>query len=472
MSGTEKDELRPTPPRAADTRHAALTMLADNYERMGNIPAYRRALHELTELEPANHATWFRLGNVLAGLGQHEQAVAAYARVLALRSAPEPHFNSANSLAALGRLADAVKAFEAALLMRPGWGECLTNMANAQLELGQHQAARDSLEKALGIQGDSAQIRRNLANLSLFEGLSERALTLYESRLDVEPFTNMPTYGLVPLGRQSPDGKRILVQWEQAFGDVIQMLRFVPRLEARASGCVWQLLKPLHELARRAFPGITLVEPGQLPDMAFDARLPYTSLPLALGQFEDAMVPSAPYLRPDPAKVKVWKDRTAGATPLIGLAWRGRENPRFRSVPLPQLVPLLRTGAAFLALQKDITQEERRFLSLFPNVIDASEGLFDFDDTAAAIASTMLVISIDTAVAHLAGALGRPCWVMVKKASDWRWKASGPKCVWYPSLHLFRQQRFLDWSDVIEKLRLALLSQPGSSRQSPAGQNP
>lgn len=247
--------------------------------------------------------------------------------------------------------------------------------------------------------------------------------------------------------------------WEQAFGDVIQMLRFVPRLEARAETCVWQLLKPLHELARRAFPDITLVEPGQRPDTAFDARLPYTSLPLALGQFDDAMVPAAPYLRPDPAKVKAWTDRTAGATPLIGLAWRGREKPRFRSVPLPQLVPLLRTGAPFLALQKDITQEERRFLSLFPNVIDASEGLFDFDDTAAAIASTMLVISIDTAVAHLAGALGRPCWVMVKKASDWRWKASGPKCVWYPSLHLFRQQRFLDWSDVIEKLRLALSSQ-------------
>jgi tetratricopeptide (TPR) repeat protein len=449
-------------------------MLADNYERMGNVPAYRRALHELTELEPSNHTTWFRLGNVLAGLGQHEQAAAAYAHVLALWSAPEPHFNSANSLAVLGRIADAVRAFQAALEMRPDWVECLTNMANAQLELGQHQAARDNLEKALAIQGDNAQIRRNLANLSLFEGLSERALVLYESRLGVEPFTKMPTYGLAPLGRQNPDGKRILVQWEQAFGDVIQMLRFVPRLEERAEGCVWQLLKPLHDLARRAFPGITLVEPGQLPDIAFDARVPYTSLPLALGQFDDTMVPSAPYLRADPAKVKAWRDRTAGAAPVIGLAWRGRENPRFRSVPVAQLVPLLRTGATFVALQKDITQEERRFLSLFPNVIDGSESLFDFDDTAAAIASTMLVISIDTAVAHLAGALGRPCWVMIKKASDWRWKASGPKCAWYPSLHLFRQQRFLDWSDVIEKLRLALLSQWRQERalSSPMGQKP
>lgn len=458
MSGSGNDESPPLP-RVADARHATLTMLADNYERMGNIPAYRRALHELTELEPSNHTTWFRLGNVLAGLGLHEQAVGAYGRVLALWSAAEPHFNSANSLMALGRLADAVKAFDTALQMRPGWSECLTNMSNAQLELGQHQAARNSLEKALGIQDDNAQIRRNLANLLLFDGLSERALALYESRLDVEPFTNMPTYGLPPLGRQSPDGKRILVQWEQAFGDVIQMLRFVPRLEARAGACVWQLLKPLHELALRAFPGITLVEPGQRPDMAFDARLPYTSLPLALGQFDDAMVPSAPYLRPDPAMVKVWKDWTQGRTPLIGLAWRGRENPRFRSVPVAQLVPLLRTGLSFLALQKDITQEERRFLSLFPNVIDASDRLTDFDDTAAAIASTAVVISIDTAVAHLAGALGRPCWVMLKKASDWRWKASGPKTVWYPSLHLFRQQRFRDWSDVIEKLRLALLSQ-------------
>ena len=413
----------------------------------------------LTENEPSNHEAWFRLGNVSASLGLHEQAVAAYARVLALWSAPDAHFNIANSLVALGRIAEAVTAFQAALRLRPGWSECLTNMANAQLELGQHDTARDSLEKALHIQGDSAQIRRNLANHLLYIGLSERALTLYESRLAVEPYVNLPTYGLAPLARQSPDGKHILVQWEQAFGDVIQMLRFVPRLEARAGTCTWQLLKPLHELAARAFPGIRLVEVGPLPNNDFDTRLPYTSLPLALGLFDDAMVPSAPYLRADPAKVKVWRDRSAGNMPRVGLAWRGRDNPRFRSVNLAQLVPLLRTGMPFLALQKDITEEEKRFLSVFPNVIDGSEHLADFDDTAAAIASTALVISIDTAVAHLAGALGQPCWVMLKKASDWRWKASGPKCVWYPSLHLFRQQRFLDWSDVIEKLRLALLTQ-------------
>ncbi|MFZ5677478.1 MAG: tetratricopeptide repeat protein [Pseudomonadota bacterium] len=455
MPASGSNELR-AQQRDAESRRAVLKALADNYERMGKLPACREALQELADLEPSNHMTWFRLGNILAGLGRHEEAVAAFARVLGLWSAPEAHFNSANSLMALGRTADALSAFQAALKMRPGWGECWTNMANAQLELGQHQAARASLERAFGIQGDSAQIRRNLANLLLFEGLSERALALYESRLEVEPYSKMPTYGLAPLGRQSPDGKRILVQWEQAFGDVIQMLRFVPRLEARAEHCVWQLLKPLHELVARAYPGIALVEPGPLPGKVFDARLPYTSLPLALGQFDDAMVPTAPYLRPDPAKVKAWKDRAAGRPPLIGLAWRGREHPRFRSVPLAELVPLFGTGASFLALQKDITEEERRFLSQFANVIDGSEHIADFDDTAAAIAGTTVVISIDTAVAHLAGALGQPCWVIVKKASDWRWKASGPKPVWYPSLHLFRQQRFLDWSDVIEKLRLAL----------------
>jgi len=453
LSGSN-DELR-----VAESRPATLKTLAGDYEKVGNLAACREVLQELTELEPSNYDAWFRLGNVLASLGLHEEAVAAYARVRAVWSAPEPHFNTANSLMALGRIGDALKAFQAALRVRPRWAECLSNMANALLEVGEHEAARDALENAIGIQGDSAQIRRNLANHLLFQGLSERALTLYESRLDVEPFDKMPTYGRAPLGRQSPDGKRILVQWEQAYGDVIQMLRFVPQLEARAQTCTWQLLKPLHELAARAFPGITLVEPGPLPNTTFDARLPYTSLPLALGRFDDAMVPSQPYLRPDPAKVKAWKDRTAGQTPLIGLAWRGRESPRFRSVPLAQLVPLLRTGASFLALQKDIKEEERRFLSLFPNVVDGSERIADFDDTAAAIASTELVISIDTAVAHLAGALGQPCWVMLKKASDWRWKASGPKTVWYPSLHLFRQQRFLDWSDVIEKLRLALLTQ-------------
>lgn len=441
----------------ADTRPAELKALAENHQKAGNLEACREALQELTQLEPSNNEAWFRLANVLAGLGRHEEAVAAYSRVMEVWSFPELFFNAANSLAALGRLSNAVEAFQAALKIRPRWAECLTNMANALLELGAHDAAREAVENALAIQSDSAQIRRNLASHLLFQGLSERALSLYESRLDVEPFDHLPTYGLAPLGRQSPDGKRILVQWEQAYGDVIQMLRFIPRLEARAGKCVWQLLKPLHELVVRAFPNITLIEPGPLPSHNFDARLPYTSLPLALGQFDDAMVPSQSYLRPDPAKVKVWKDRAAGRTPLIGLAWRGRESPRFRSVPVAQLVPLFRTGVSFLALQKDITEEERRFISLFPNVIDGSERIGDFDDTAAAIASTMFVISIDTAVAHLAGAIGHPCWVILKKASDWRWKASGPKSIWYPSVHLFRQQRFLDWSDVIEKLRLALL---------------
>jgi hypothetical protein len=208
-----------------------------------------------------------------------------------------------------------------------------------------------------------------------------------------------------------------------------------------------------------------------VPGHAAHCRL--SSLPYLFHTRLDSIQAQSPYLRADPERIAYWRERLDASLPVgmvrIGLAWAGRPthpNDRRRSLPLAALVPLADAGpAAFVSLQKPLPTQDRESLARFPAMTDLADELTDFGETAALVEALDLVITVDTSIGHLAGALGKPAWIMIPKAADWRWLLQREDSPWYPSLRLFRQDKPGAWDDVIARVRSALgslLAAPGA----------
>jgi tetratricopeptide (TPR) repeat protein len=399
----------------------------------------------------------------LHALNRQAEALADYDRALALSPAfAEAWCNRGVTLQALNRHDDALRDFARAIGIRPDYAEAHCNRAYTLKALARPAEAIEDCDRALAIRPDYSEAKYLKAHCMLTFGLSEPALKLYEHRLRSKVYKGFPDLGLPLLGERDPRGCRLLVQWEQRFGDVIQMLRYVPELERLVHGageCWWQVSAPLRALVSRSFPGVRVIDAEERPQGA-ELRVPFTSLPLALRTFSDAAIPTrVPYLIADAVKSARLREewQSASALPLVAIAWRGNPDPPNRSVRIEQLEPLFELeGIRFVALQKDITDAESAWLSQRPRAQSAGAGLHSFDDTAAALAAVDLVITIDCAVAHLAGALGRPTWVVLKHGADSRWMLERDDSPWYPTARLFRQARLTEWGDVVARLRDAL----------------
>ncbi len=401
-------------------------------------------------------------GLALHRLNRHVEAIADYGRALSLRPAfAEALSNRGVALQALNRHEEGLRDFARALEVRPQYAEAFCNRAYTLQAMGRPAEAIEDCDRAVAIRPDYAEARYVKAHCMLAYGLSEQALKLYELRFGSKVYKGFPDLGLPLLGECDPRGRRLLVQWEQRFGDVIQMLRYVPALErllAGAGECRWQVSAPLHGLVSRSFPEARLVDAAERPENV-DYCIPFTSLPLAVRNFDDATIPSrVPYLMADAEKSAQWRrEWRAGVAPLIGIAWRGNPDPPNRSIDIERLAPLFELeGLRFVAVQKDITDAESAWLSRQPRALSAHAGLHDFDDTATALAAVDLVITIDCAVAHLAGALGRPTWLLLKHGADSRWMLERDDSPWYPTARLFRQARLAEWDDVVARVRRAL----------------
>jgi hypothetical protein len=263
------------------------------------------------------------------------------------------------------------------------------------------------------------------------------------------------------LGETDIRGKNLLVQSEQGFGDVIQMLRYIP-LIARMGAKTWfQAPKPLEALVRRSLSDAHVIPLRSCPD-GIDLRIPIMSLPLAAKSLSEAEIPrDCPYLVPDRAKVELWRSRLASAHGRrVGLVWRGNpkhKNDHHRSAKLDVLLPLLENrDIRYVTLQKGLSEAEVSILARHPNVVALDKELTTFDDTAAVIAALDLVISVDTAPAHLSGALGKPIWVLLPFNPEWRWMLDRADSPWYPTARIFRQSEVGNWDGVIASLQAAL----------------
>src|SRR6202051_925236 len=400
-----------------------------------------------------------RLGSGIAhaALGALDEAVADFDRALTLAPGhPAAHFNRGIALYDLGRYAEAVAAQESALAAAPDHAGALLNRGRALAALNRFDDAIASYGKAQALRKDDADVHfmESLALLTL--GDYRRGFEKYEWRwrrsgMPEQKSRGRPLWrGDYPLAR-----KTVLLHAEQGFGDTIQFARYVPLLAANGAKVVLEVQPELTALMARLEGAAAVIARGTAAP-PFDVHCPLGSLPLAF-KTESATVPAnIPYLSADNARLAKWSARIGALErPRIALAWAGNPshlNDRNRSVPFAKLAPLLSIPARFVSIQRDVRGEDAIALAGDSRVTNLGAELDSFADTAALIAQCDLVIAVDTAVAHLARAMGRPLWMLLPFAPDWRWTLDGETSPWYPTARLFRQTSLGDWDGVIDRL--------------------
>jgi tetratricopeptide (TPR) repeat protein len=409
-------------------------------------------------------------GNTLKELKRYAEALASCDRALELQPQfAAAHFNRGNALHALKRFEEALASYDCAVALRPDYVEALTNRAVAQQELQRIGEALASYGRALAVRPDFAEAHYREAMCRMLAGDFHRGWEKHEWRWETEHFRSGKRNFSQPLWLGSNDiaGRTILLHAEQGFGDTIQFARYASRVAERAGSVVLEVQKPLRVLVS-SLPGLAriVVKGEPLPD--FDLHCPLLSLPLAFGTDLDTIPSSTPYLSAPESKVCAWRDRLGKhQIPRIGLVWAGDPGKalpnanwidRQRSIEFEMLTPVLQvTGCEFYSLQKGHRAvAQLRNSPLCHRVIDWTEDFQDFSDTAALIENLDLVITVDTAVAHLTGALGKPFWLINRYNTCWRWLLDREDSPWYPTARLFRQDDTRAWDNVIEQVRAAL----------------
>jgi len=265
------------------------------------------------------------------------------------------------------------------------------------------------------------------------------------------------------LGEPGIEGQTILLHAEQGLGDTVQFIRYAPLVKARGARVMALVQAPLAPLLR-GMDGIDQVI-GYGEDLpGFDTHCALMSLPRAFRTEPDTIPAQVPYVRPPADRLRAWGERLGpkAGRRRVGLAWSGSTSVWNRAVPLAMLAPLLdRDDIEWHAAQTEIYDTDRPDLARFPGLVDHGPALADFADTAALLAHMDLVISVDTALAHLAGAMGLPVWTLLPLGADYRWRTSGDTCPWYPTMRLFRQTALRDWAPVVAAVNQAL-DEPGS----------
>ena len=413
-------------------------------------------------LTPAFGAAYLNLADTLRRLGLLDQARwAAETGLRLLPDLPEAAGCVANVLHDLGLYEPAEALYQRALSAvpdHPGW---LSNLGNTLRALGRPAEALDAHERAITVAPEDAELRFNRALALLAAGDFARGWREYEWRwLRATPRKRGPWWK-----GDAPGDRTILLHAEQGLGDTLQFLRYAP-LVAAAGGCIMLEVQP--ELTRlcRGLLGIAQTVPaGETnAELAFDVQCPLMSLPLLFGTTLETIPTPTPYLHPDPALVAAWGERLPHNGDLrVGLCWAGGRHAadtgarlidQRRSLRLPQLAPLAGiAGLQFVSLQKEQPAQDFQQPSPVLDVLDPMPAVTDFADTAAIIANLDLVISVDTAVGHLAGAMGRPVWLLSRFDGCWRWLHGRDDSPWYPTMRLYRQERPLDWTGVLARLR-------------------
>ena len=404
-------------------------------------------------------------GLAQAALGLDEPALADFDSALALSpNHPFAHFNRGVALLRLGRYADAVAANDRALAAAPRHIGAWVNRGRALSQLGRFDEAITSYGETLARHKHHADARFNQALALLAIGQYRPGFEAYESRWRRTGMPPQQSRGRpLWLGEYPLHGKTVLLHAEQGLGDTIQFARYVPLLAAGGATVVLEVQPELTSLMSGLDGAARILARGEAPP-AFDVHCPLGSLPLAMKTEIETVPAPIPYLAADPARLARWSARIGTLPrPRIAIAWSGNpahDNDRNRSIPFERLAPLFSTPASFVSIQRDVRGAEAMQLAGEERLEHVGGALEDFSDTAAVLALCDLAIAVDTAPAHLAGALGRPLWVLVPFAPDWRWTLDGEITPWYPTARLFRQASLGDWDAVIARVADALRSRP------------
>ena len=415
------------------------------------VACYRRAL-DLEVRYPDAHNN---LGAALAKQGRLDDAVACYRRAIELApDYPDAHNNLGAALVKQGRLDDAVACHRRAIELKPDYPDAYSNLGGALATQGRLDDAVACYRRALELGPQIPGPHLNLALILLARGEFAAGWAEYEWRWKTLDLTNGPRPFAQPQWHGEPAaGRTLLIHAEQGFGDTIQFCRYAPLAAERGLRVVVEVQKPLVRLLG-CLPGVDRVF-GHGEDLPpFDLHCPMLSLPLAMGTTLATIPAAACYLQADPLQVAVWRTRLAAISDQgsrIGLVWAGSSAMGAdwqRSLPPDRLAPLFDVpGVHFFSLQKDGPAAPTHLpLSEFMAEMD------DFADTAALIANLDLVIAVDTSVAHLAAALGKPVWLLDRFAPCWRWLLGRRDSPWYPTLRLYRQPEPGDWDSVVAEI--------------------
>lgn len=484
--------------------------LGDSYKRQGDLKAAASAYTQGAAAQPSSADAQFKLGNIRQLEQDWPQAIACYRRAIELNADyAEAWCNLGNALRESGNLSEAISSLERAIELQPELAAAFSNLGVALQDSARFTEAEQYFQRAIEIDPQRAEFHFNLGTVLKDQGRVREALGHYERALqeqlgyaqavcsrgmallslgdfsqgwaDYERRVECPQFDTLsfpqPRWRGEPlAGRTLLVHCEQGLGDTLQFIRYLHPARQRAGEgkvivAAQQILLPL--LQQSGFANLVAKE-NPLPP--FDVHIPLMSLPAVLGTTVDTVPRDVPYLHADAERVVAWRDRLqndSGAAPdskalRVGIAWQGRTNyrgDRLRSIPLAKFVTLAAvSGVRLFSLQKGPGSEQlaaqagRLPITDLSSTLDLSTGAFL--DTAAVMQNLDLVVTSDTAIAHLAGALGVRVWVPLTFAPDWRWLVDRDDSPWYPSMRLFRQRQLGDWDEVFARMAAELNTLP------------
>lgn len=452
-SGSIKTNLPPVP------NSALLLQQAMTHHQSGRLDVAREHYERVLLLEPDNAVATQYLGVLTMQAGDPVQGEVLIRKALVIRSdIPDFHNNLGLCLRLQGRLEEAIASYRQALAINPGYAEAYNNLGLDLQANGALASAIEAFEHALRLQPDFADAHWNFGLALLLRGDFQRGWPEYEWRLRCRAFSadGLLLHGVPSWRGEALAGKTILLHREQGAGDTLQFLRFVPLLHELGARVLLDVPPELSELAATLSPAVEMLDRSRpFPPPDFTCTL--MSLPYRLRVPPEAFSKMLPYLRADAQKVAAWRDRLANSAGVrVGLVWAGNpqhSNDRNRSCPLHFLHPLLTMpGVSWFSLQKGAASADAAAAPL----TDVAADLHSYADSAALLQALDLLVCVDTSVGHLAGALGRPVWMLLPFAPDWRWQEAREDSPWYPSLRLFRQSAAGDWKGVVTRLGVAL----------------
>lgn len=455
-------------PADADAAYKAGVLLKEQ----GRLDEALVYLDRGAQAQPDHAPIFATRGFVRAGLKRYEQAIGDYEQAIRLDPAhAQACSNLGNALRALGRPEEALSWYDRSLALKPDIGGA-TNRALVLMELGRFREADEAYRFAMGIDPRNPSLLWNLALFQLLLGDFEAGWRGREARWEIPVFADAYPSIATPMwsGQEPVAGKTIAVFQTEGVGDVLHLVRYVPMLAAQGARIILVVDQELCPLLSR-LSGVSHCLPRTKATTVppFDLHIALDSLPFAFGTRPDSIPPGKNYLPPlDAQLVQAWENRLGRREKLrVGLVWSGNPihgNDRNRSMPLRLLSALLDVDALFVSLQKNPRPEDAATLRERGEIIDHTSLLTNFADTAALVSCLDLVITVDTSVAHLAGALGRPTWILLPYVPDWRWLLRREDSPWYPTVRLFRQTEPREYASVVERARADLTTMAAAWR--------
>jgi tetratricopeptide (TPR) repeat protein len=453
-------------PENADALHllaGALGVRGYAHQERGELDAAVDCYLESLALVPAQAQIQNNLGNAYRNLGRQEEAIAAFRDAIAADAGlAEGHLNLGTALHLAGDRKQAALHYRAALQCRPDLVQAALNLGHLLEGEGDMQGAGECYRRAIAARPDFAQAHFNYALQLLLAGEYARGWEEYEWRLRLPelqphwPYAGRPRWDGADL-----HGKAILLYAEQGFGDALQFARYVPMVAERGGRVILGCRSQLKALFEQANWDCSVVDASE-PPPEFDLCCSLLSLPRIFGTTQATIPAQVPYLNAEAGKAARWEARLAadGDAMKVGLVWATEARTAIalaKSLSLDLLGPLAAVPRViFYSLQKGPAAAEALHAPDGMRLVDVAGELQDFSDTAALISGLDLVVTIDTATAHLAGALGKPVWTLTHWPPDWRWLLGRDDSPWYPAMRLFRRGRTDSWSDVIPRVAQAL----------------